>query len=364
MLNIKKACTCQYDLLSLGEVMLRFDPNSSRIRNARSFDVYEGGAEYNVARGISSCFGLRSAVVTSLVDNEIGKLLKNLIRAGGVDLSFLKWEPFDSVGRLARNGINFTERGFGVRPALGVSDRGYTAISKMKPNQINWEEIFGEKGVRWFHTGGVFAALSDCSPEIIIEALKIAKKYNTITSYDLNYRESLWNSFGGLEKCQEVNKNIAKYVDVMIGNEEDFSKCLGLKVEGISKDLSCLPFEGYSKMIEEAKKQFPNFKVIATTLRLVKTASRNDWSALCWYEGKLFESTKRNDLEVLDRVGGGDSFASGLIYGFLESMGAQKAVEYGAANGALAMTTPGDTTFAIKSEVEELVAGKAARIKR
>ena len=364
MLKIRKAEDCLFDIVSLGEVMLRLDPGDGRVRTARAFDVWEGGGEYNVARGLRRCFGKRAALVSAFADNEIGKLLENLLLTGGVDISNVLWVPYDGVGRRVRNGINFTERGFGVRSAVGTSDRGHTAASQLKPGDINWDQIFGQQGVRWFHTGGIFAGLSDSTPEVIIEALQSANKHGTITSYDLNFRPSLWEAYGGKQNCQRVNREIAAHVDVMIGNEEDFTACLGLQVEGVDDHLTSLPIDGFSKMIGRATSEFPNFKVIATTLRAVKSATRNDWSALCWAGGQMFQSVLREDLEIFDRVGGGDSFASGLIYGFLEFNDANIAVEYGAAHGALAMTTPGDTTMASLPEVEALVAGKSARVKR
>ena len=363
-MNIKPAHECQFDILSLGEVMLRLDPGDGRVRTARNFEAWEGGGEYNVARGLRRCFGLRAALVSSFVDNEVGRLLENLILTGGVNIDYVKWVAHDGVGRSVRNGLNFTERGFGVRAALGTSDRGHTAASQLKPGDIDWDHIFGNLGVRWFHTGGIFAALSDTTPEVIKESLAAAKKHGTITSYDLNYRASLWEAFGGNENCQKVNRDIAPLVDVMIGNEEDFTACLGLHVEGVDDNLKDLPVEGFSKMIQKATQEFPNFQAIATTMRGVKTASVNDWGALCWYDGQLHQAIHRPDLEIFDRVGGGDSFASGLIYGFITTGDAEQAVNYGAAHGALAMTTPGDTTMATLSEVESLMSGKSARVKR
>ena len=364
MLNIRNETDCQFDILSLGEVMLRLDPGSGRVRTARSFDVWEGGGEYNVARGLRRCFGKRAALVSAFADNEVGRLLENLLLTGGVDISHVQWFPYDGIGRKVRNGLNFTERGFGVRAAVGTSDRGFTAASQLKPGDINWDKIFGEQGVRWFHTGGIFAGLSETTPLVIIEALKAAKHHGTITSYDLNFRPSLWEAYGGKAACQNVNREIAHHVDVMIGNEEDFTACLGLEIQGVDEQMTALPIDGYSKMIDKALNEFSNFKVIATTLRAVRSASRNDWSALCWCGGQLYQSALREDLEIFDRVGGGDSFASGMIYGFIEHGDPQLAVEYGAAHGALAMTTPGDTTMATLAEVESLMAGKAARVKR
>lgn len=364
MIELKPANECRFDILSLGEVMLRLDPGEGRVRTARSFDVREGGGEYNVARGLNRCFGQRAALVTVFARNEVGVLLENLILAGGVNTDHIHWVEYDGVGRAARNGLNFTERGFGVRAACGTSDRGHTAVSQLKPGDIDWQHLFGMLGVRWFHTGGIFAALSDSTPQVIEEALTVAKAHGTVCSYDLNFRSSLWNAYGGKASCQAVNRKIAPLVDVMIGNEEDFTACLDLNVSGTDEDLKQLPVEAYKSMIDEATRQFPNFQAIATTLRTVKTASINDWGALCWHGGQMFESITRENLEILDRVGGGDSFASGLIYGFLSGMDAKTAVEYGAAHGALAMTTPGDTTMASLEEVEALVAGQSARVKR
>lgn len=364
MIEVKPVESCQFDILSLGEVMLRLDPGDGRVRTARRFEVWEGGGEYNVARGLRRCFGMRAALVSAFAQNEVGRLLENLLLTGGVDISHVKWVPYDGVGRQVRNGLNFTERGFGVRAAVGTSDRGHTAASQLKPGDIDWEKIFGEQGVRWFHTGGIFAALSDTTPDVVKEALEVAKKYGTVTSYDLNYRASLWDSYGGKANCQKVNREIAPLIDVMIGNEEDFTACLGLEIEGADDNLQQLPVEGFGKMIEKATQEFPNFQVIATTMRGVTTASVNDWSALCWSDGKLCLSMERPDLEIFDRVGGGDSFASGLIYGLMTTGDPQMAVDYGAAHGALAMTTAGDTTMASLDEVEALMQGKSARVKR
>lgn len=364
ILNIKDKQKCTFDAVSLGEVMLRLDPGEGRIRTTREFKVWEGGGEYNVIRGLRRCFGLKTSVITAFADNEVGKLMEDLILQGGVDTSLIKWMKTDGIGRVCRNGLNFTERGFGIRGAVGCSDRANTAISKATPGDLDFEYIFGELGVRWLHTGGIYAALSEQSSETVIEAIKTAKKYGTIVSYDLNYRPSMWSAIGGKEKAQEVNKEIAKYVDVMIGNEEDFTACLGFEIEGNDADLKTLNLDGYKKMINEAAKTYPNFKVVATTLRTVKTATVNDWSAICWADGEIYKASQYDNLEILDRVGGGDSFASGLIFGLMETGNPEKAVNYGAAHGALAMTTPGDTTMASRSEVEAIMNGAGARVKR
>jgi len=364
VLNVRSAEECRWDCASFGEVMLRFDPGFGRVRNARSFQVWEGGGEYNVARAFRKCWGMRSAVVTALPKNDLGWLVEDLIMQGGVDMSHVVWRDFDGLGRNTRVGLNFTEKGFGIRPALGCSDRGHTAASQIRPGEINWEKLFGEEGVRWFHTGGIFAALAPNTSEAVIEAVEVARKYGTVVSYDLNYRASLWKSQGGKEGAQKINRKIAEYVDVMIGNEEDFTACLGFEVEGLDEHISKIDPANFKKMIETAVKQFPNFKVAATTLRNAKTASINDWAAILYAGGKFYESMKREDLEIYDRVGGGDGFASGLAYGFLSGEGPQAAVEYGAAHGALAMTTPGDTSMVRLEEVKAAMKGKGARVIR
>ncbi len=363
-LLIKPRAGCRFDLISLGEVMLRLDPGEGRITTTRSFRVWEGGGEYNVARGLKRCFGLTTAVVTAFVDNPVGRLIEDLIYQGGVDPSFIRWVTDDGVGRTSRNGLNFTERGFGVRAALGCSDRGHTAASQMKPGDVDWDALFGRDGARWLHTGGIFAALSEPSAAVAKEAMAAAKRHGTIVSYDLNYRASLWKSIGGQKRAREVNRELAPFVDVMLGNEEDFTAALGFEVPGQDAELSALDPSQFGRMITEAVAAFPNFSVVATTLRNAKTATLNDWGAVCWYEGQLYEAKRRENLEILDRVGGGDSFASGLVYGFLADKGPQYAVECGAAHGALAMTTPGDTTMVTLPEVERVMKGGGARVSR
>jgi 2-dehydro-3-deoxygluconokinase len=362
-LTIKPKDACRWDLVSLGEVMLRFDPGDYRIWTTRQFAVSEGGGEYNVARGLKRCFGLETAIVTSFAKNPVGLLLQDLIYQGGVDSSLIRWVDYDGVGRTVRNGLNFTERGFGLRPALGCSDRGHTAVSTLKPSQIDWEAIFGKDGARWFHTGGIFCALSETTPEVAIEAMECARKHGVVISYDLNYRDSLWRSFGGKKRAQEINRRIAPYVDVMLGNEEDFSAALGYEVHGTDEHLSALDPEAFKRMIRKVLNDFP-FKVVATTLRKATTATRNDWGAVCYHENNFYQAKNRENLEIFDRVGGGDSFASGLIYGFLAGKDAQWAVECGAAHGALAMTTPGDTTMTTLDEVLHVMKGAGARIVR
>jgi 2-dehydro-3-deoxygluconokinase len=359
-LAIKDPTTTQYDLVSLGEVMLRLDPGEGRVATTRSFQVWEGGGEYNVARGLRRCFGMRTAIVTALVDNPVGRLVEDLMLQGGCDLSFVRWVEDDGVGRRSRNGLNFVERGFGVRAALGCSDRGHTAVSQMKPGEVDWDRLF--KGARWFHTGGIYAALSETTPLVAREAMESARRNGVIVSYDLNYRPSLWKGIGGAEKARAVNRELVGMVDVLFGNEEDFSVALGFTVEGV--DERQLPAESFRKMIGSVCKEFPRLQVVATTLRVAHTATRNDWGAIAWSEGKFHEATPRPDLEILDRVGGGDSFASGLIYGLLTNRGLPWSVECGAAHGALAMTTPGDTSMATLAEVERVMKGGTARVSR
>ena len=363
-LALKAREQCGFDAVSLGEVMLRLDPGEGRIRTARQFQAWEGGGEYNVTRGLRKCFGLRTAVVSSFVNNEVGHLIEDCILQGGVCTDFLVWRDDDGMGRTVRNGLNFTERGHGIRGAVGNPDRGNTAASQMKPGDVDWEKIFGEIGARWFHTGGIFAALSETTAALTIEAVTAAKKHGSIVSYDLNYRPSLWKSIGGLEKAREVNREIAKHVDVMIGNEEDFTASLGFEVEGVDESISEIETDAFKRMIQQAVAEFPNFQVAATTLRRVLTATRNDWSAILWHEGEIYDSQKFAELEILDRVGGGDSFASGLAFGFLEFNDPQQAVNYGAAHGALASTTPGDTSMATREEVEKVLSGAGARVVR
>jgi 2-dehydro-3-deoxygluconokinase len=362
-LQVKPEENCRWDLVSLGEVMLRLDPGDRRVWTTRTLEVSEGGGEYNVARGLKRCFGLNTAIVTAFADNPVGHLVEDLIYQGGVDQQFVRWVPYDGVGRTVRNGLNFTERGFGVRPALGCSDRGHTAVSQLRTGDIDWDEIFGKHGARWLHTGGIFCALSESTPAVAKEAMEAARKHGTIVSYDLNYRESLWKAVGGKKRAQEVNRELAPLVDVMLGNEEDFSAALGFDVAGMDEHISKVETESFKKMIETVGKEFP-FKVVATTLRRAVTATRNDWGAICYADGEFYEAKHYEALEIFDRVGGGDSFASGLIYGFLSGQGPQWAVECGAAHGALAMTTPGDTTMVTLKEVTQVMRGVGARIAR
>jgi 2-dehydro-3-deoxygluconokinase len=364
MLSLRDPGGCKYDILSLGEIMLRLDPGEDRIHTTRHFRVWEGGGEYNVARGLRRCFGKRAAVATAIVDNPVGRLLEDLVLQGGVATEYLRVLPYDGIGRKARIGLNFTERGYGVRAAVGCSDRGHSAASRIGRGDFDWDRIFGKDGVRWFHTGGIFAGLSATTAEATIEAVQAARAHGTAVSYDLNYRASLWKAIGGQGRAREVNRAIAPFVDVMIGNEEDFSAALGFEVPGLDEECSALDPSNFKKMIREAVAAFPNFRAVATTLRTATTASVNDWGAVLYLDGEFCDAVLREKLDILDRVGGGDSFASGLIYGLMEGKSPAEAVNYGAAHGALAMTTPGDTTTATLAEVERVVQGGTARIAR
>ncbi|PYR19512.1 MAG: sugar kinase [Acidobacteria bacterium] len=354
----------RWDLVALGEVMLRFDPGETRMHTARTFQVWEGGGEYNVARGLKRCFGLDTALVSALADNPVGRLVQDLIFQGGVDQSHVVWRKYDGVGRECRNGLNFVERGFGIRAGVGCSDRGHTAVSQLGPGDVDWAGIFDREGARWLHTGGIFCALSDTTPEVAREAMEAARRHGASVSFDLNYRESLWRAFGGHARAIAVNRSLVPLVDVLIGNEEDFSAALGFQVTGVSSQYADLDLDRFKGMIRQVVREFPHLRVVATTLRHAKSATVNDWSAICWAGGDLFDATPRPNLEILDRIGGGDSFASGLIYGLMTGRGPQWAVECGAAHGALAMTTPGDTSMATLADVERVMQGGTARVLR
>lgn len=353
---IRSEKDCRWDVVSLGEVMLRFDPGERRIVGARSFDVWEGGGEYNVARGLRRCFGLRTSIVTALVDNPVGRLVEDLMLQGGVDLSHVRWEEFDGVGRAARNGVYFLERGYGVRGGLGMMDRGATAISQMKPGDVDWDAIFGEEGVRWFHTGGVMAALSESATEVVREAMEAAKRHGTLVSFDCNYRPSLWKTRGGRKGAVHVNRALMPYVDVLFGHEGDVAATLGEAAHGPVWHT----LESYAPMAERVVADFPNLKAVASTVRKPVTANRNGWSAFGWMNGEAQEAIKFEELEILDRVGGGDSFASGVIYGLMQGRGLKWSLDCGVAHGALAMTTAGDSSMATMAEVERLMRGGGA----
>lgn len=345
-LAIKSTAECRFDAVSLGEVMLRFDPGDMRIHSARSFRVFEGGGEYNVARGLRRCFGLRTAIVTALVDNPVGRLVEDLMLQGGVDLSYLRWVACDGAGREARNGLNFVERGFGPRAAVSCSDRAYTAVSRLALGDVAWDELFGS-GVRWFHTGGVFAALSETTPLVAREALQAAARHGTRVSYDLNYRDSLWRGQGGRARAQEVQRSLLPHVDVLLGNRDDFASALGY--EGAPRDV-----------VRAVAAAFPKLSTIALRTGL---AADGGWSVLAYHHGEVYEASQPH-VAILDRVGAGDAFASGFVYGLLQDHGAAWSLACGLAHGALAMSTPGDTSMATLHEVLRVMSGAEARIVR
>ena len=342
-LKIRSKDECMWDLVSLGEVMLRLDPGDDRVSTTRQFRAWEGGGEYNVARGLRRCFGMDTAIVTALADNPIGRLVEDLMLQGGVSQKYVRWVPYDGVGRSVRNGLNFTERGFGVRAALGCSDRGHTAISQMKPGDIDWDKVFSQDGARWFHTGGIFCALSETTPLVAREAMEAAKRAGTIISYDLNYRPSLWKAIGGKAKAQEVNRSLASLVDVMIGNEEDFTAALGFPVADLDTQHSNLDPANFERMIEKVVRSIPQPRRRCDYFATCKDRDPERLGCHLLSRWPFLPAPMRENLEIFDRVGGGDSFVSGLAYGFLSGKDPQWAVECGAAHGALAMTTPGDT---------------------
>jgi 2-dehydro-3-deoxygluconokinase len=355
-LTLMPAASARFDLLALGEVMLRFDPGEDRIASARSFRVWEGGGEYNVARGLRRCFYQRTALATALVDNPIGRLVEDLMLQGGVDLSYVLWKPFDGVGNTARNGIYFLERGFGVRRGLGVMDRGHTAIAQLQPGQLDWDTILAKDGVRWFHTGGIMAALSESATEVVREAISAARRHGVVVSFDCNYRPSLWNPRGGRAKAVEVNRSLMPMVDVLFGHEGDVAKTLGESSHGPMWHT----LDTFAEMSQRVSSEFPNVKVIASTARRAHTASRNGWTAFAYADGRAHEGLLFDHLDILDRVGGGDAFASGFIYGLLAGKGIEYALDCGIAHGALTMTTPGDSSKATLAEVEHLMSGQSA----
>ena len=364
LLALRPREECRYDLVALGEVMLRLDPGDARIATARTFSAWEGGGEYNVARGLRRCFGLRTGVVTALADNPVGRLIEDLILQGGVDQTQLVWRPYDGIGREVRNGVNFTERGFGVRGAVGCSDRANSAASQLRPGDVEWDRIFGVEGARWFHTGGIFCGLSETTAALALEAVEAARRHGVVVSYDLNFRPSLWKSHGGTEAAARVNRALVDHVDVLFGNEEDFSAALGYPLEGADDSLLDLDVSAYDRLLGHVLDDRPQLALVASTLRQARTATVNDWSAVCRTRSGFHVGPSFASLEIYDRVGGGDSFASGLIYGLLEGLDLDEALAYGVAHGALAMTTPGDTSMATHAEVERLVAGRAPRVER
>lgn len=349
----------KYDILTLGECMIRLSPpGHQRIELTPVFEAWAGGGEYNVSYALSR-FGLRAGWVSRLVDNPLGWFIRNHARGSGMDLSEVVWVPYDGIGRDDRIGLNFTEVGMGIRASVTMYDRGHSAVSHMEPGMIDWQRIFAQ-GVRWFHTGGIYTALSPGCAGVVKEAMQAAHANGAIVSYDLNFRSKLWSSARAIATTQAL----MPYITVLIGNEEDFQKVLGFEVEGTDENLKALPIEGYKSMVRKVVAAYPHVQAVGTTLREVVSGSINNWSAILYYDGQFYESAKYERMEVEDRVGGGDGFCSGLVYAFLNGMGPQEAVNMGAAHGALLQTTRGDTNMVTLDEVKHVMKGGSARIKR
>ena len=363
-LNITSAEKTKWDSVSLGDVMLRLDPGEGRVRTAREFKVWEGGGEYNVSRALKNVFGQRTSHILGFVENDLGYLLLDLIKQGGVDVSHSVWKPYDGIGHTARIGLNFTERGFGVRGALGAVDRAHAASGQIDPKEIDWQKIFETEKTRWFHTGGIYIALTQTSPKVMLEAFSHARKSGAVISYDMNFRASLWKFSGNNDAAVDRNKEAISKVDVLFGGVDDFQLSLGIKLKGMKENLPSMDSSNFEAAVPQVLELFPNLKVIATTLRTPKSATKNDWSGVAYYKGKFYKGTEFRDLEILDRVGGGDGFAAGMIYSMLNNIPMEKAVNLGLSCGALAMTTPGDSCISSLSEVEHLAAGGNARTER
>ncbi|MCC7145430.1 MAG: sugar kinase [Phycisphaeraceae bacterium] len=361
-LNLRSADRCELDLVSLGECMIRLSPpEHGRIEFASTMEVWVGGGEYNVAYALAR-LGLRTGWVGALVDNPVGKIILNHARSVGVDTKQVVTLPYDGVGREARIGLNFTEVGVGPRASVTMYDRGHSATSKMKPGDVDWKQLFAQRGVRWLHTGGIFTCLSATTRQVAAEALQAAHEAGTIVSYDLNFRGKLWSSKDAIA----TTRPLMKYIDCLIGNEEDFQKVLGYEVSGTDENLKALPIENYQQMVRKVAADYPNLKVIGTTLREVTSANENNWSAILYWadEKKFYQGPGFERLIIEDRVGGGDGFASGFAYAFLKGMNPQQAVTYGTCHGALLQTTRGDTSQITLAELERLVGGGGARIIR
>ncbi len=359
-LRIPEAANTAFDLLALGECMIRLSPpGHQRIELTPLFEAYAGGGEYNVAYALAR-YGMRAGWISRLVDSPLGHFIRNHARTSGMDISEVVWVPYDGVGRADRIGLNFTEVGIGVRASVSLYDRGHTAIAHMKPGDVDWQRIFTLRRARWFHTGGIFTALSDSCAGVALEAMKAAHEAGTVVSYDLNFRSKLWSS----KRAIEVTKSLVPYIDVLIGNEEDFQKVLGFTVEGTDEHLKQLPVEGYKRMVQRVVETYPTIHAVGTTLREVVSGLVNNWSAIMYYDGKFYHSRRYENLEVEDRVGGGDGFCSGFIFGLLHGLTPQECVDMGAAHGALLQSTRGDTSMVTMEEIKHVMGGGSARIKR
>ena len=354
----------RWDCVALGEVMLRFDPGEGRVRSARTFRVWEGGGEYNVVRGLRRTFSHATAILTALPRNELGLLAEELILQGGVDASRILWRDYDGIGRSARMGLNFTERGFGARSALGLSDRAHSAASQIRADEFDWDALLGPGGARWLHTGGIFAALSESTAGTALAAVRAARRHGVPVSYDLNYRASLWQSHPDPGAARRVNREIAAECDLLVGDEHGFAACLGLDVSAAGTRETPMDSGPADAAAAMALREFPSLQAVAFTLRDAHSASRNAWGGVLHTRRGRVASAVREDLDVLDRVGGGDAFVAGLIHGALVGAGAQATVDLAAAHGALAMTTPGDNANVSLEEVEAVASGSDAAVRR
>lgn len=364
-MNIRDAKSCKFDLVSLGETMLRLSPpGHGRIEYSPVLEVHVGGGEYNVAYALAR-LGLRTGWVGGLNSSPMGAIVRNHARSVGMDISYAVERKYDGVGAKDRIGLNFSEVGVAKRGSTTLYDRGHSATAGMKPGDVNWKKLLEEDGVRWLHTGGIFSALSESTRQVVAEAVKAAHQAGTIVSYDLNFRSKLWSS----QQAIKTTQPLVPYIDVLIGNEEDFEKVLGFHAEGVDIEASgALDVGPFKAMVEQVVKQYPNVQVVGTTLRGVKTATINDWSAIMWAKndkgGQFYDGPSFKNLEIEDRVGGGDGFASGFTYGFLTGQSPQECVNLGVAHGALLMSTVGDTSQITLDELLHTAGGGSARIKR
>ena len=357
VLNIRQ--DAEFDFLSLGALVHRLDPGNLPFRKARSVEIHVSGGEYNVAANLADCFGLRTAVTTAMVNYPIGELVQARVREMGVTPLYKHFEH-DGV-RGPNIATVYSDRGHGVRPPVVFYNRANEAGAMLKPGDFDWGAIFS-RGVRWFHSGGIFASLSQTTGPLIIEAMKAAKAAGAITSFDLNYRAKLWAAAGGDKRGQEVIREITAHLDCLIGNEEDLQKGLGLPGQDVQAK-SHLDPESFFQLIEQAVKQHPNIRIVATTLREVHSTNRHGWAAVLWLDGQRYVSPAIQ-LDVIDRIGGGDGFAAGLIYGLLAGRSPEESLRLGWAHGALLTTFPGDVTMAKLPEVESLAKGGSARVQR
>lgn len=347
------------DFVALGALNHRLDPGVVPFRKATRCDIYASGAEFNVAANLADCFGLRTAIVSAMVDYPVGDLIAEGVRSKGV-VGFYKHFRHDGVSGPNMATV-YSDRGYGVRPPVVFYNRANEAAAQLRSGDFDWEAIFGA-GVRWFHSGGVFAALSPSTGELIVEAMRAAKAAGAVTSFDLNYREKMWGPLGGRDKAAQVCEKVVEHVDVLVGNEEDLQKALGVKGPDVER-ASALDPSAFVGMIAEVRQRFPSVKVVATTLREVLSTNRHRWGAVASIAGETY-TAPICDLDVLDRVGGGDGFAAGLFYGMLAGEGPQDALKLGWAHGALLTTFPGDQTMATLAQVREFAAGGSARVQR